>query len=131
MYVRLITGSRLLTYVKFKALEGVQKTHTTSQLGVQLSRPQIRIIGGEKDGQFIEDGIIKPNQKVALQFGEVRPVKYNVQVSYNPALLESGLASAPFMLEPGDDGMLTLYYRADRSINVYELPWIIRLYIVE
>lgn len=130
--VKLATDRRMASYIKAKLHDGIDKRATDTSLGIELfGEPKIVVLGGEKDGQEIRDGIVKPNQKVVVTVGSMNPHKYQVIQQPHYDLVMNGEVRHNQFMEPGDEVAIGFVFKADRQIDMNSLPWLVRLYMLD
>lgn len=102
---------------------------TQSGWGMDLGAPMtVKTMSDE----LIEDGAVKPNQKVVLHFGEVYDTKYHTAVRVNPAIARvATIVGYPSLLEPGDRAPIDIYLKADKAFSVSDYSWLVRLYPID
>jgi hypothetical protein len=129
--VKLTTPTRIAGSLRLQTLDGVDVRSTQSGFAVQLACPHLIQVGGDRDGERIDGTVVKPNQRVCLSFGTVKPDKYHVVVEANPELARYGVAQCPTVGEPGEELRLDVYLRADRSLDTAALAWGLRVYLLD
>lgn len=128
--VKLNLSSRQTNYLKLDCPPWVGIRNTKTALGLELSGGKAIYLGGEKAGEDAGD-VIKANQRVEIQLGVLKPAKYHVLIEANPALHRVGVVTHPRMVEPGDKLELSLFIRAEKQVDLTELDWLIRLYMLD
>ena len=74
---------------------------------------------------------MKANQKAVIQIGKIIPFRYNVMVVVNPELNGKVSINSPILLEAGEEVQLDIYLQSWKSLDVSELPWTVRLYVID
>lgn len=84
------------------------------------------------EGEAKETATILPNQSFKVALGIVSPPKYTLLLSFPLGLCNSvqGLPGT-IMVEPGDSVDLTLNLKALRKINLSELDYFARMYLID
>lgn len=129
--VKLSLASRQSQYLRMELTSTAVAKTTASGLGIQLAGGTPIILGGEKDGTELAGTVLKANQRVALHLGKVAPKKYHVLLETNPTLGAYGSVQCPRILEPEDGTDLVVHFRAERQLDLAELPWVLRLYMLD
>lgn len=121
-----LASERTRVLVGLTLADNVTRHCTGSNMALELRG--CRILGA--DGQPV-DGPLKANQKVALRLGTLAPKKYQAMVECHPDLHAYGQTQLPRLIEPDDTVDLTLFFRADRAVDIASLPWIARVYLID
>lgn len=104
--------------------------NTPSGWGVEVIRPES--ILGLTSKEPIEDTILKAGQKAILDFGTVTKNKYQMFIEPNPILHTVALISGPTLFEPDQkETPLFLVVRAEKQINLEEIPWFLKIFLVD
>ena len=104
--------------------------NTSSGWGVELIRPELII--GLTSKEQVEDPILKAGQKVVLDFGTVSKNKFQMLIEPNPILHSVALISGPTMFEPDQkETPLFLIIRAEKQINLEEIPWFLKIFLID
>lgn len=121
---------KILPKAKYLNLPEYQKTslrQTEDLMGVHFGA-KIIVLGGEKDGQIVEE--VKANQFVKLVPDvDLRISKYTALVGYNPKLAEFGLISCTSFIPAGEDVSLTL--KALKGFDIKDLGYVFTLYLLD
>lgn len=130
MFVNLNKSNTLSKYARFVLGDGVTTRPTVSKLGVELGgNPVVTIVGGENDGKLLE-GPIRANQTVLIRLGAVSPQKFHMMFVVNPDLTRAGQVGVHNIIEP-EPTELTITIRASRQIELSELSYFARLYLLD
>lgn len=104
--------------------------NTPAGWGVEVIQPELVI--GLTSKEQIEDPILKAGQKVVLDFGTVSKNKYQMFIEPNPILHTVALISGPTTMEPDQkETPLFLVVRAEKQINLEEIPWFLKIFLVD
>jgi hypothetical protein len=76
------------------------------------------------------NGIIKANQRVTIALGKLKPFKYRFLVQVNPALFPKCNVQVQTLYEIGEQADLTLYIQAYKQLDLYDLPYLVRIYMI-
>jgi len=133
----LLGGSMTSAFVRPKTgnyfaltLDKESYRNTPSGWGVELLRP-LEVIGLTSK-EPIDDLVLKAGQKVILDFGTVSKNKFQMFIEPNPILHTVALVSGPTMLEPEQkETPLFLVLRAEKQINLEEIPWLLKIFLVD
>lgn len=107
-------------------------TSTNDLMGLRMKHGKIVRVGGKEDGQAVEGQIIEANQQVLIYpAATISPVKYQVLVSINPALLKNGMFSHPHIIQPGEGEDIVVAYKAGRRTDLAEIDYMFNLYMVD
>lgn len=75
---------------------------------------------------------LKAGQKVVLDFGTLSKNKYSVLIEVNPLLHSLAIVSGPRIIEPLTESTdLHLIVRAEKQINLEEIPWFLKIFLVD
>lgn len=85
----------------------------------------------DKEGNPIEDGIVKTNQKATLSLGSVTAKQYHIMLVPNPLLTAKAYVGGPELLEPYEELSLDYFIRAEFPIDLKELNYLFRVYVVD
>lgn len=129
-FVKLSSNSRL-AYFRYEAAPMVERSLTSSSMGMQLITGEITLVSGEKKGQLVEDGQVKPNQSVKLSFGTIQPNHYHALVTVNPEISKAGSVGVVTLVEPEDATDLEIILRTTVGINLHDLAWHVRVYLID
>lgn len=130
MFVNLNKGGALSKYARFTAGTGVVTRPTVSKIGLELfGEPEVTYLGGEAHGKPVE-GAIKANQTVLIRLGDVNPQKFHMMLVTNPDLSRAGTVGAPSLIEP-EPTTLSITFRAARQVDLLELSYLARLYLLD
>lgn len=123
-FVKLRPLSRL-SYLNFTPAEGVELKVAQSNYCLEVKAPVI-----ELEGKAVTE--ILPNQSFRVTLGKVTPRKYTATVSF-PIQLSVNVQGLPglIMVEPDEEVEITLNLKALRKINLAELPYFMRLYLID
>lgn len=133
-YLNLLRGSTTKLYLGLdqKNLEanGAYSNHYT---GVRFGIGTVK-----REGKFVSyDSELEKGD--ILQFvancGNLKPIKYKVQIEVNPQLRDWGFISAPSLLEEGDSTPVIIQLMLNKNVKleklVKELDHLVRLYLVD
>ena len=99
---------------------------------VKFKAGKITRIGGQNDGELIEDGEIPANCKVIIELPTpINPRKYETLITFNPELLKSGMVSCPHVAGPGEGAKIFLAFQAAKKTVVSELEYVFELYMID
>ena len=105
------------------------KRVTESGWGLDLGAP---LSVATMAGDDVENGEIKPNQKVVLNFGTLSDTKYQTHVRVNADLGNyATIISYPNFLEPGEMTDIQVILRADKALDLKTFDWLVRIYAVD
>jgi hypothetical protein len=121
-----LTSPRARVKLGLTLADGVTMHCTPSKLALELRGCQVH----DKDGAPIEPQL-KANQKVQLFLGKAAPKAYQMMVEAHPDLYAAGQVQMARIVEPDDIIELGIYFKADRAIDISELPWVARIYHVD
>lgn len=130
MFVNLNKGIILNKYARLVAGSGIETRPTVSKVGVELfGSPEVIFVGGENDGKLV-DGAVRANQTVLIKLGSISPQKFHMLFVPNPDLARAGTVGAPSLVEP-EPTELTITFRAARQVDLSELKYVARLYLLD
>lgn len=121
---------KLSLYLRTALLPTVTIKYTRNYCGVQLGNPSIEALNGKEVG--LENGILKANQHLRLNFGSIGPTKYDVFIAVNPELTKTCSISNPTILPIGtvlDEFGITL--TTIKQTDISQLDWMITLYLLD
>jgi len=127
--VKLSSSIRQSGYVRLEAVDNVEMRSTTTGLGLQISGGKMLSATGDDAGSEVES--IKANKRGIIHLGTISPSKYQVLVEVHPELHMLGTVGHARIVEPGDSIPLDIYITAHRSVDVANLPWTVRLYMID
>jgi len=124
-------GARLVHQVDLQAFApGVEWSISRSSMCMELRGALPRYASGEKKDQPLT-GDVAGNQRVAWDLGILRTYKYQSLVEVNPALYALGDVSVPRIGEPDEEMPLIIRLRTFAPCNVMDLPWLVRVYLLD
>lgn len=130
MFININKGGMLTKYARYAPAEGISTRTTASKLGVELfGTPEVILMGGDNDGKSPE-GPIRANQTVLIRLGNVHPQKFHMLLVVNPDILRNGQVGSPSLIEP-EPTSLDFTFKASRQIDLSELPYLARLYLLD
>jgi hypothetical protein len=109
-------------------LENQAAEVTPNTWGLQITKP-LAVMKG--NGELLEGTEVSTNQRVVLNLGMIENPKYQLLIKHNPLLAQYGQVQMDSMREPGEHGILLLYFKADRALDLGTLDWLVRLYLVD
>lgn len=97
--------------------------------GVELYTP-VAIVSSSKIAPT-ETEVVTANQRAHFRFGTFRPQKHAALIEINPALNQYGVAVGPRVVEPTDaESDLSIYFTAHKQLDIADLEWIVRIYLL-
>lgn len=113
--------------------DGLERELTYKGYGAKIKwsdMVKLRILSGKDEGEI--DGSVLPAQRRAeIDFGQVLPVKLNVQIQPNPILFKYGVVQAPNFLDPDEEQELKMYVNTYVSVDLSELDYLLKAYLVD
>lgn len=125
MYLNWARGNRVKVYAGIMNLpEGVEYSSDYIAMYVPLAE------GFNPSSEEII-AVGKANSRaVLLPAVQVKPAKYRIQVVPNPALYEYADVFHEPLIEPGSDSQPKLYVRFRKDLELDQLSYLVRLYLV-
>jgi hypothetical protein len=119
-------------YLRLKKNPNTTARTTGSGLGIELLGGTVELTSGEHAGTILApDSIIKANQRIVINAGEIWPNKYHVILQPNPILYYYGTVSCPTIIEPEDHIPLDVTVRMDKQFALADLNWVLRMYLID
>jgi len=119
-------------YVKLELAANMQLVqHTADKYCLSLVSTSLGSVLKDKDGEPLSDGILKVGQKASLDMGKLSADKYHLMLIPNPELARSAYVGGPILLEPYTTEELQFLLRVERQINLSELGYLFRIYIMD
>ena len=123
-------GARLIHQVdlsKFSA--SVEWSIEQSGMALRLAGAKAYAATGDsKDKEVAE---VVGNQRIYIPLGILHTSKYESMVEVHPALYAMGDVQIPRIGEPGEDLPLVIRLRAYGPCKPAELPWLVRVYLLD
>lgn len=129
--LKLNMPSRWTNYLRVQPAEGVNMRNVPSGLAVELHTRHAVLASGDKAGDSVEGTVIKPNQKVYLPLGVINPAKYHALLEVNPKFYLDGNVGVPRILEPNEEIELVVSFRADKTVDLEDMSWTVRIYMLD
>ena len=88
------------------------------------------ITQGKDEGPI--EGLLLPAQRsIVWNLGEISPSKYNAQMEVNPKLYANADVFFQTLYDPGTTNGINLHIRTKRSVDLSELDWLVKFYLVD
>ena len=113
--------------------EGIDHTILTPMMrALRFRAGDVIRLGGQQDGTIIEDKEVNANQAVIVKMPTpLLPRRYEVSLSFNPALLLHGTVSMPSMVEPTQGQDIFLQFKALKKVNLNDFDYIFELRMID
>lgn len=121
-FVKLRPAARL-SYLGFSHGEGVESTINVRNYALDVKGPAW--VNGEPETE------IKVNQSFTLRLGLLAPKRYTCMVVVHSQLQCATMGPSIMVLEPGEVVDLNLTFKALKNINLTEMPYSVRLYLID
>lgn len=127
-FIKLRPTARV-SYLGFKAAEGVHAEVHRTNYCYNITVPSVMVGTG---AEARESAVISPNQSFKVALGMVSPPKYTLLLSF-PLELCNAVQGLPgtIMIEPGDTVELNLSLKALKKIDLAELKFFARMYLID
>lgn len=122
-FIHLKKGNRLSTYMKFEGESKFSKDY----MSITVPLDAVLVDGAEIKERTLEAGTFA----VLLPKCSIDPRMGRVMVCPNAALSAHGAVSYQPVIEQGEGDMLGITIDVKSSINLADLPWLVRLYFAE
>ena len=128
-YLKLVDDLRIRNYLGLAMDEG-KEYKRAAKMSQGYAFIEIPIRGLVKDGELVQEGL--RNQYLELQAAATVEVKgnYRFEVHPNPALLEYGMTSGMYYLEP-DEGrkQLSTHIWLRKDLDLSKIDYAVRIYM--
>jgi len=88
------------------------------------------VASGKEAGQVLS-GPLAANQSIIIPMGILAPTRYHALIEVNPTLYAMGSVQCPRFVEPDELTPLVVRLRASVQCTPLELPWIVRIYLLD
>jgi len=85
----------------------------------------------DKDGQLLEEPIVKAAQRCTLNFGKLTADKFHLLLIPNPEINRNCYIGGPMLIEPYQTESLEYIVRGERQIDLSSLEFLFRVYIMD
>lgn len=111
--------------------DGSHIKYTVDLRAVQLAAGNCVRVGGQNDGEVVEDGDLNPNARYLIYpVVTLNPSRYNLILGYNQELLKYGTISAPPMLRAGNKDIF-LSISVNKKFNIKDLDHVFELSMID
>lgn len=126
-----LNNTRIMHYFKadMLAASAVVSLHPNSYC-LEVGATVAEVAGGKEAGQVLS-GPVAANQSITIPMGVLVPTRYHALVEVNPALYAMGAVQCPRFAEPDERTPLVVRLRASVQCTPLELPWIVRIYLLD
>ena len=113
--------------------EGLEHTILTPNMrSIRFKAGDIIRVGGQLDGNLVEDGEVPANARVIVKPAtKLSPRKYETVISFNPAILKHGSVSCPAIVGPDRGEEIFLHFHAARKTDLNEFDYIFELFMID
>ena len=104
---------------------------TPSGYGYEILPSGIATVVSGKDAGELEGLELPAQRNIQLLFGYITPLKYNGMMDINPLIYSKAEVSFQRIFEPGEKADLRLFIRTKEKLDLNELEWIARFYLLD
>ena len=123
-------GARLVHQVDLSKLAAdVEWAIESSSMCLRLSGAKAYAATGAEKDKPVDEAV--GNQRIYIPLGVLHTYKYESMVEVHPALYAMGDVQIPRIGEPGEDLPLVIRLRAYGTCKPAELPWLVRVYLLD
>ena len=125
-------GISIARYAKLEPAPGasIAATGNVSQYCANLLvEPALSLT--DKDGEPIKDGELKPGQRAYLKLGKLNADKYHILLVVNPTLARHCYIGGAMLVEPYESVDLDYMIKVEKAINLNQLDYAFRIYVMD
>ena len=116
--------------ITINAKEGVVTRRNAANYCLDISG-EAALILKDKEGEPVKDGELKVGQRAYLNLGSISTDQYHFLIIPNPILSKHAYVGGPLLVEPHSTEELEFMLRVEKQINVNNLPYLFRIYVVD
>jgi hypothetical protein len=131
-FVRPNVGAAGSKSIRGELTPGVQLLQlSTDKYCKSLLVTDFSLILKNKDGEALEDTLLKSGQRAYLSLGTIAADKYHLLLIPNSELSRSAYIGAPLMIEPYTEESFDVMLKVEKAIDLKQLQYLFRIYIVD
>jgi hypothetical protein len=117
---------------RFGLSDEFESRTTIGGFGLEIQNySSVEVLSGTGAGPLVDSTELPAQRLSVIRFGTISPQKYNAMVEVNPDLIAQCDVQFARLFEPRETNSLELYIRPRVKVDLAELKYLIRLYLLD
>jgi hypothetical protein len=117
---------------RFGLSDEFESKTTIGGFGLEIQNySSIEVLSGTGAGPLVDSTELPAQRLSVIRFGTISPQKYNAMMEVNPQLISQCDVQFVRLYEPRETNTLELYVRPRAKVDLAELQYLIRLYLLD
>lgn len=131
-FIRPNIGAAGSKSIRGRLAEGVELVQLTSDRYCKsLIVTQLPLVLKNKEGELLDDTLLKAGQRAYLHLGTIGADKYHLLLIPNSELARSAYIGGPVMIEPYTEESFEVMLKVEKAIDLKQLHYLFRIYIMD